>query len=366
MIRMIHGADFHLDSPFEVLPPEQAAERRKELRQIPRRLAQLAEKFQPDLVLLSGDLLDSRRVYTETVEELARSLGEIRAPVFIAPGNHDPFRADSPYVREPWPENVHIFSSSVIQSVDLPQCGAVVYGAAFPAAHQEESLLAGFTAPRDDRLHLMTLHAQVDGGEGCPYNPITTQEIADSGLDYLALGHIHSHTEGLRAGDVPWAYSGCPEGRGFDECGPRGVLCLQLEKGREPEAQFVALCSRQYLSCTVAVTPEMNEDAIAQRIRAQASPTDLIRVTLTGETGDKGIHLSQIEQLCQGAFYSLQISDQTRPALDLWDRLGEDSLTGLFLQKLREMQTGGEPDPAVQLAARYGLAALENREEIQS
>ena len=33
MITFLHGADFHLDSPFHALSPDQAAERRQEQRQ---------------------------------------------------------------------------------------------------------------------------------------------------------------------------------------------------------------------------------------------------------------------------------------------------------------------------------------------
>ena len=89
MVKIIHGADFHLDSPFSGLSPERAAQRRAEQRELLDRLAQLARERQADLVLLAGDLLDSGRVFRETAQALARSLGAIPCPVFIAPGNHD-------------------------------------------------------------------------------------------------------------------------------------------------------------------------------------------------------------------------------------------------------------------------------------
>ena len=89
MLKIIHGADFHLDSPFAGLAPERAAQRREEQRALLDRLSALARERQADLVLLAGDLLDSRRLFRETVQALSRSLGEIPCPVFIAPGNHD-------------------------------------------------------------------------------------------------------------------------------------------------------------------------------------------------------------------------------------------------------------------------------------
>ena len=73
MIKLIHGADFHLDSPFSGLAPDQAAQRRREQRELLARLAQLAREREADLVLLSGDLLDGRQTYRETAQALMDS-----------------------------------------------------------------------------------------------------------------------------------------------------------------------------------------------------------------------------------------------------------------------------------------------------
>ena len=44
MLKFIHAADFHLDSAFAALPPEKAAERRREQRELPGRLAEAARE----------------------------------------------------------------------------------------------------------------------------------------------------------------------------------------------------------------------------------------------------------------------------------------------------------------------------------
>ena len=53
-MKLLHAADFHLDAPFRRLPAPQAAQRRRELRQLPTRLAALAREEGADLVLLPG------------------------------------------------------------------------------------------------------------------------------------------------------------------------------------------------------------------------------------------------------------------------------------------------------------------------
>ena len=100
-MKLLHASDFHLDSPLAGLPPEKSAQRRRELREVPARLAALARSEGVDLALLPGDLFDGERVHPETVRALAGALEEMAVPVFIAPGNHDWYHEKSPYAASP-------------------------------------------------------------------------------------------------------------------------------------------------------------------------------------------------------------------------------------------------------------------------
>ena len=190
MLKIIHGADFHLDSPFSGLSPDQAARRRGEQRELLDRLAALAREKGADLVLLAGDLLDSERVYRETARALRSALGDIPCPVYIAPGNHDFYSPRSVWAALDWPENVHIFTSSALERVEMPEY--TLWGRAFTDAHQDACPLEGLEVPDDGRVHLACLHGEVDPVGR--YGPISREGIAASGLDYLALGHIHQAT----------------------------------------------------------------------------------------------------------------------------------------------------------------------------
>ena len=148
-LKIIHAADLHLDSPFEGLPSGKASVRRGEQRGLLSRLAELALREKADIVLLSGDLLDSDNTYYETGDELIRSLGSMGVPVFIAPGNHDYYSDKSPYARLKLPENVYIFKNGQIECVELPFLGLRVYGAAF-TDKRSPALLEGFSAPRQE------------------------------------------------------------------------------------------------------------------------------------------------------------------------------------------------------------------------
>ena len=358
MLKIIHAADLHLDSPFSGLPPELAALRRGEQRLLLDDLLALTVKEQADLVLLPGDLLDGERVYKNTAQALARTLGQMPCPVFIAPGNHDPFTADSVYATVEFPENVHIFSGEV-EKVSLPEKNCVVYGFGYPTAHVDASPLEALRVEEgEDTVKLMCLHADLTPGS--PYCSITPAAIAQSGLTYLALGHIHGHSGLQIAGETFYAYPGCPEGRGFDETGEKGVLVLQVEP-RRVESRFVPLCRRRYERLKVDVT---GRDPLSAVLAALSGDTTLhfYRIALTGES--EGVDMAALKAALSPRFAALDLRDETRLPADLWAKRGTDDLTGQFLEKMYQLCQLQPDNDTLLLAARFGLAALEGGEDV--
>ncbi|MEI3348401.1 MAG: DNA repair exonuclease [Dysosmobacter sp.] len=362
MLRFLHAADFHLDSPFAALPARQAAARRRESRETLARLADYVNTHGIELVLLAGDLFDSASAFRETGEQLARALGQMQARVFIAPGNHDYYGSGSPWLTVPWPENVHVFREAAMTAVEVPEWNLVIHGAAFTGPEQAESLLAGFAAPEDGKVHFGLLHGEVEPSQP-RYNPIRRQEIADSGLAYLALGHIHKRLEPQRLGRTLCAWPGCIEGRGFDELGPKGFYEGTLEGGAVT-VTFVPFAWRRYENLAVDVTGQDPRAAVEAALPPDTA-RDLYRITLTGETGEAGADAAGLAQALETRFYALEIRDATRMAEDIWQRAEEDSLRGLFLRELRrrwkEAKTEEERERVTQ-AARFGLAALDHRD----
>ena len=355
MIKLIHAADLHLDSPFSALTPEQAALRRQEQRELLGELANLCNDRGCDLLLLAGDLFDGVHVYRDTVEALCQALRSCHCRVLIAPGNHDWLRPGSPYLTADWPENVHIFTKQQIESVYFPDLRCRVYGAGFAQEHCP-SLLEGFRAEQDGSFHLMVIHGDAGGGED--YNPVTKDQIAGSGLNYLALGHVHKGGS-LQEGGTLCAWPGCAMGRGFDECGEKGVLFVTLEPDRT-SAEFIPLGARRYelLELNAGEDPLRSVEAALHRDTSR----DIYRIVLTGES--QGIDTDALQAALRERFFALELIDRTVPPLALWEAAGEDSLKGQFLARLKERyeQAPEEQRQTVLLAARYGLSIFEERE----
>ncbi len=362
MAKILHAGDVHMDSAFAGLTGEQAAQRRAGQRRLLQQIVELGNRENVDLLLLSGDLLDGLNAYYETALCLGEILSRSRAHVFIAPGNHDAYHSMSPYRSIRFPENVHLFTSSQIESIDVPDVNVCVHGAAFTSSECEISLLKNFRAPNDERVHIMVLHGEVTEGYS-KYNPLREEDIEQSNLNYLALGHVHSYGGVSRAGKTDYAYCGCPEGRGFDEIGDKGVLLGEVTADGA-KLEFVNIAEYSYNIINLRIA---QDDDVLKRVGESLPAQDakgLYRVILSGES--ENIDVDKIHEEFSGRVYYLEMIDRTAPVRSVWQGEDEDSLKGVFLRRLhkRYLDTGDAVEQEIiKRAARFGVAALDNGEE---
>lgn len=359
-MRILHAADLHLDSAFAGLAEEKAALLRQESRDILRRMVDWANDHAVDVMLLSGDLFDSDRMYSQTARTLAQALARFRGRIFLSPGNHDFYAPGSGYDAVDWPENVHIFTSRRPQTVLLRSLNASVTGAAFTAAEEWEPFDGASFSGGDAPIRLGVLHGEVTRGES-KYRAIPSAEIEKTNLTYLALGHVHRCAGVQRAGNTAYAYPGCLPGRGFDETGDKGFLYGEITP-EKVELEFIPFAPRRYQSVTADITDRDPADAVRQALDPDCGQ-DICRVLLTGSRREN-FSLSALTSELSGLCAALELTDETYPEEDVWARCGEDSLRGLFLQNLRARYDGADEDEKRQLlqAARFGLAALDNRD----
>ncbi len=351
MIKILHAADLHLDSPLAGC----GSDLKGHLLAVPGKLLDICRREKCDLVLLAGDLFDGP-YSKESLNTLRSALAEMAVPVFIAPGNHDYVDPGSPYWEENWPDNVHIFTHPRISAFELPELDCRIYGAGFRSMDCG-SLLGDFRAEGNEKYHIAVLHGDPVQA-GSPYNPITAAQVRDSGLDYLALGHIHKAGD-FRAGSTLCAWPGCPMGRGFDELGQKGVLLVTLED--TAEIQFLPLDTPRFHD----LQAEAGGDPLAalEAVLPAAGNQDRYRITLTGECAAVDIP-ALTEKLSR--FPYLELRDKTIPPVDLWANAGEDTLEGVYFGLLQQALENADPAEAerIRLAAKLSRRILDGQEVV--
>ena len=347
-MKILHSADLHLDSPFGGRSPEQTAFLRQKLLEIPEKIVARCKEENCDLILLAGDLFDGPWT-KESFNALRFALEEAAVPVFISPGNHDFVSHDSPYLSENWPENVHIFKNPYIESVAIPELDCRVYGAGFRSMDCD-ALLEDFHITGEETYHIAVLHGDPTQTDS-PYCPVTKQQIADSGLDYLALGHIHNGGS-LRAGKTLCAWPGAPMGRGFDELGSRGVLIATVDN--KVTSTYSALDTIRFHDL------ESTPDGVAD-VLPPVGNDHFYRITLIGES--PAIDLSAMAKEFSH-FPNLELRDRTVPLKDIWGTADEDTLEGVYFGLLKDALDGADEDTAraITLAARLSRQILDGEE----
>ncbi len=363
MIRILHAADMHLDSPFQAMSRDKAALRRGEQRAMLSRMAALVRDYEADIVLLAGDLFDADSHYSETARLLEQALPDLGVPVFIAPGNHDWYGPRSPWARLDLGENVHVFTQESIQCVELPELNARVWGAAFTGKYRRPPLTDFHREEKPETVDIMVLHGEV-GDPSSPYGPISAADIAQSGMHYVALGHQHTFSGLRRAGETFYAWPGCPEGRGFDETGEKGVLLADVRQD-SCEVKLIPLGGRRYETLAVDLTQSWDHVHAVESAVGRDASRDIYRITLTG-TPELPPDTAAMQSALEGQFFALELRDETRLRRDVWDGREVLSLRGLYLSKLWQKYESAQSDAeraAIERAARYGLQALEAGEE---
>lgn len=378
MLKLLHCGDCHLDSPMSGLAPERAEARRRGLCDAFARCMRLACERKCDAVLISGDLLDRPRASADTFRAICTAISEFPGPVILSPGNHDPYIGGGTWCDRAaeLPGNLYVFSSERLESFDFPELALTVYGYAFCGERMDSSPLSGAgrlgadgNADGGQRFRVLCAHADVDLPTS-KYAPISPREIADSGLSFAALGHVHTPPEPRRMGATTVAYCGFPEGRGFDELGNGGVSIVTLADDGAVEIERLTVSRHRYLRLTVDISGAADDLTAARAVSEAAGAIDdpqhrSVRVTLTGDTDVEYMpNTERIEKLTEaGELYSLEVRDESMPLAGGAELAADMTVRGeLYRILLERMQNGdAETRRTAADALRIGLRALDGR-----
>jgi exonuclease SbcD len=390
MLRIIHTADVHLGARHDDLGEQAAAQRERQFAAF-RATVDLALEERIDLVLIAGDLFDSNVQPRRSVERVAaelRRLAEARIRTVIIPGTHDCYDRASIYraydlatmttgqAGGATPDGMITVLDPDRPSIHLPALDATVHARVFATKRAPYSPLRDPFAPGDGpsvtwRVGLLHGSISIPGRTEHDEVVVTTDEIARSGLDYLALGHWHSTQQG-KAGPVAYAYSGAPEAVALHQDGAGKVLMVALDQ-RDGQ-RSVSIVERQVgrtrfekLDIDAAVVAD--QPALIGQLAARADPDLVLDARLVGVRRDElDLDPAEIEAALAPSFLKVRVRDASMPALTEGSLPSADTIAGAFIRDLEariaELERTGATDEAAEQrdALRLGRLLLAGHE----
>ena len=233
MVKFIHAADLHLDSPFKSrskMPSNIVNALMNSTFVAAKRMFDYAIENKVDFVILSGDVFDAnnRSLKSEIfLKEQFERLENHGIFTYMIHGNHDPV-VDG--VKTSWPSTVKVFRENVETYQTMTQSGenVFIHGFSYYQDESYESKLDHYpTNNRNDGIHIGLLHGTYSKSvrESGRYTEFTLEDLNSKLYHYWALGHIHMRQT---LSEMPLInYSGNIQGRHVNESGEKGFLLVE-------------------------------------------------------------------------------------------------------------------------------------------
>ena len=352
MLRIIHTADVHLGARHDDLGEKASAQRERQFAAFSAAVdLALAEKV--DLFLIAGDLFDSNVQPRRSVERVAaqlKRLADSKIRTVIVPGTHDVYDRSSIYraydlkalagslpdddlvtVLTPDRPNIHITA-----------CDVVVHGPVFATKKAPHSPLRDLAGQPDDapatwRVGMVHGSIAIPGKTERDDVVITTDEIAATGLHYLALGHWHSAQQG-RVGEVTYGYAGAPEPVALDQDRAGKVLLVELEETagrRSVTVQERQVGATRFEKLELDAATIASQPALIETLAKKGDPNLVLDARVVGVRPDElDLHLDEIEAALAGSFLKVRVRDVSLPALTEGALPSPDTIAGAFIRDL--------------------------------
>jgi len=387
MLRIIHTADVHLGARHDDLGEQAAGQRERQFAAF-KAAVDLAIAEKVDLFLIAGDLFDSNVQPRRSVERVAaelKRLADARIRSVIIPGTHDCYDRASIYRAYDLPAMAGVNPDEGMvtvldpdhPSVHLPTIDTVVHGQVFGTKRAPHSPLreiaAAVTAEPAATWHIGMVHGSlaIAGKTDADEVVITTEEIAASGLDYLALGHWHSAKLG-KAGSVAYAYAGAPEPIALDQDRAGKVLLVALDErsgGRAVSVEERQVGRTRFDRLELDAATVASQPALVESLVVRADPDLVLDVRLVGvRRDDLDLHVDEIEVALAPAFLKVRVRDGSVPALTEGPLPSSDTIAGAFIRDLEtriaELEAAGSAVEAAEQrdALRLGRLLLAGHE----
>lgn len=350
-MKIIHCSDLHLDSKMESnLTQEQAVERNYEVFLTFKRLISYAKDNDVKVIMIAGDMFDETRVSSNMIELVKSAVSEAQDIDFLyLQGNHDESSNVLSTLSES--DNLKAFSEkwTYYDYGQIRIAGVELNRGNCHSIYDSLSLDKNYT-------NIVMLHGQESSRTG--EDLVCLNKLKGKNINYLALGHLHSYKKDALDLDGEYCYCGCLEGRGFDECGEKGFVLLDVN-GKDIETVFVPFAKRTLHEIKTDITGLCTVNEILTAIEkniTDITESDLVKITLWGTyQSDTNKDKDFLKKALSDRFYFLKIKDESKLFIEQGDYKYDRTLKGEFVRTVLASDLSNEDKERI---IGCGIAAL--------
>lgn len=363
-VKILHTADIHIGAAESFLGNESLKRRFENLLTF-EKIIDLGIERNVDIIAIAGDLFDSNNVEYRFIDAVFEKIAGSKIPVIICAGNHDPLNAESPFLNRELPENLYVLGAED-ECITFEDISLKCYGRSFTDVYLKGK--ERFSLKTDENyINLLVQHGELKSDLSSDYNSITPNFVKFSGMDYIALGHVHKRTPIGKIDNTHFAYCGCPEGQGFDELDDKGVYIGEIGKGI-CDLIFIPISRRKHIHHKTDITDILSNEEICAKIISELSleygenfGNNLYKIELTGKIlPDTRIIKPEILSRLEDTLYFVKLKDSTELQVDFIALAKEPSLKGIFVKRMLEkLEVANENEkPLYKKALDLGLKAF--------
>lgn len=224
-LKILHTSDTHLGDPYGHSSSEKSF----------KNVLDAVDSTQSNFLLIVGDVFDNERVSDECLQFFISQISRTNIPIIILPGNHDLMHSNSVYKRSVFsdsPNNLYIFKNPEGEEIQFTEYGISFWGKAMQEHSPQFQPMTNISFKNTDYWKVALAHGQfedekINSGRSSLIFP---NHIAESGCDYVALGHWDSFTN-VSQKKIPAYYSGCPTKLSNQKTGMVSIITMDPSDG---------------------------------------------------------------------------------------------------------------------------------------
>lgn len=367
MLKLIHTSDIHLGATLSKLG-DRTDKQRIQIQKTFEKIVDISIEKKVDMLLISGDLFDSNNpsnLLKDFLLSILEKLNSRHIYTFIIPGTHD-FLSDSSFFRNNLTRDlsyINVFNDPNINKISIKELNVAIFCNPSVSNKTSESPLINIKRDNNFKYNIALAHGsiQIPGKSSKNDSPMTINEIDETKMDYLALGHWHNMQKVPTKNVTTW-YSGAPEMINLDQDKSGNILFVEIDDDNHVSVFPFQIGKIIHESIKINISNVLNQEDLLQKLLLKSNKNLILTVYIEGLLDETFGDLNDFEikeRLDEKFFFLDIINNVQKKHLDL--NFEGDPIKEKFIENLAKLD---EDKEILDEALHLGLMLIDGKTEI--